>query len=615
MQGFYNITTVIKNQLLQDPFCNTVTIGDLFEVDLRKQTIFPLSHIIVNSADLESNVWRFNMSVISMDIVDKSKELTTDHFTGNDNEHDVLNTQHAVLNRLLEVLRRGSLYEEHYHLDGNPSLEPFTERFENYLAGWTATFDVLIPNDMTACDGFETPTVICENGVVTIKDSEDNVLYTLNVPSGGTLNQEIQDSTYLVEYLNGTPIESGSIPAEGSVVVQVPDPIVCADATYRITNDELNVLYSGTIPSGGNLDQVIQDSTAVLKNTDNTTLSTTSINAEGSEDIIAPDGHVHLKKENDGSIDNVFVPSGTTEVYIVENNDISVNGVFQFDIHATEDLDIRLRNTSNGVVPPVSVTELGNHATIVIPDTDIEVNGVAEGSVVAGATVDIQLSDSGGTVTPTSVTQVGNDFQIILPDAPPAVTRSTATLMKTGQTTSYRTGDDGDIEAGRATNFLTLDAAPVHNNGTATINTTTNRFTDTLGGQTYANNIVLDWSTWNGSTLLGWYRVVNGINVTWNAAIDGALALSVGSFTSGWRLPNVMEFSSILNWGLTSYLNYSPFNLGGLSFQTSTTWGFTTTNNITLSTTGFPGISVKTNASGRFVGVRIFSLSTSNVLS
>ena len=300
MQGFYNITTVIKNQLLQDPFCNTVTIGDLFEVDLRKQTIFPLSHIIVNSADLENNVWRFNMSVISMDIVDKSKELTTDHFTGNDNEHDVLNTQHAVLNRLLEVLRRGSLYEEHYHLDGNPSLEPFTERFENYLAGWTATFDVLIPNDMTACDGFETPTVLCENGVVTIKDSEDNVLYTLNVPSGSTLNQEIQDST------------------------------------------------------------------AVLKNTDDTILSTTSILAEGSENIIAPDGHVHLKKENDGSIDNVFVPSGVTQDYVVENNDISVNGVLEFDIHATDPLDIRLRDSNNNVITPVSVTDSGNHATIVI---------------------------------------------------------------------------------------------------------------------------------------------------------------------------------------------------------------------------------------------------------
>ena len=157
-----------------------------------------------------------------------------------------------------------------------------------------------------------------------------------------------------------------------------PPSAACADVTYSIEDTDENVLYSGSIPSGGTLNQEIQDSTAVLKNTDNTILSTTSINAEGSEDIIAPDGHVHLKKENDGSIDNVFVPSGTTEVYIVENNDISVNGVLEFDIHATEDLDIRLRDSNNNVITPVSVTDSGNHATIVFSDItyDIYVNGV-----------------------------------------------------------------------------------------------------------------------------------------------------------------------------------------------------------------------------------------------
>jgi len=29
--------------------------------------------------------------------------------------------------------------------------EPFVDRFENKLAGWTATFDVVVQNDMTIC--------------------------------------------------------------------------------------------------------------------------------------------------------------------------------------------------------------------------------------------------------------------------------------------------------------------------------------------------------------------------------------------------------------------------------------------------------------------------------
>ena len=150
MTGYYNILTTIKEQLEQDVFVNTVTEGDIFAVDLSKQTIFPLSHVMVNNVTRESSVLRFNVTVMCMDIVDKSKEETTDIFRGNDNEQDVLNTQLAVVLRMLEIFDRGENVRT-FRIDGAPSIEPFTERFENYLAGWAVTFDVLIPNDMTIC--------------------------------------------------------------------------------------------------------------------------------------------------------------------------------------------------------------------------------------------------------------------------------------------------------------------------------------------------------------------------------------------------------------------------------------------------------------------------------
>ena len=150
MTGYYNILTTIKEQLEQDDFVNTVTEGDIFEIDLSKQTIFPLSHVMVNNVTRESSVLRFNVTVMCMDIVDKSKEETTDIFRGNDNEQDVLNTQLAVVLRMLEIFDRGENVRT-FRIDGDPTIEPFTERFENYLAGWAVTFDVLIPNDMTIC--------------------------------------------------------------------------------------------------------------------------------------------------------------------------------------------------------------------------------------------------------------------------------------------------------------------------------------------------------------------------------------------------------------------------------------------------------------------------------
>ena len=150
MTAYYDILNTIKAQLDMDVFVNTVTQGDIFDIDLTKQTIFPLSHIIVKSVNRESNILRFSVTVMCMDIVDKSKTETTDIFIGNDDEQDVLNTQLAVALRMLEIFDRGDNVRT-FRIDGDPTIEPFTERFENYLAGWAVSFDVLVPNDMTIC--------------------------------------------------------------------------------------------------------------------------------------------------------------------------------------------------------------------------------------------------------------------------------------------------------------------------------------------------------------------------------------------------------------------------------------------------------------------------------
>ena len=150
IRGYYQLTSTIKNQL-QSQFTNTVTIGDISSVNLNKQDIFPLAHIIVNNVTAEENVLRFNISILACDIVDQSKDITTDRFTGNDNEQDILNTQLLVLNKLIQRLRMGTLHQDMYQLEGNPNLTPFHDRFENQLAGWSATMDVLIYNDIDIC--------------------------------------------------------------------------------------------------------------------------------------------------------------------------------------------------------------------------------------------------------------------------------------------------------------------------------------------------------------------------------------------------------------------------------------------------------------------------------
>jgi hypothetical protein len=147
MTEYYDILNIIKTELDAIPMVTTVTQGAIDDVDLNKQTLFPLAHIITNSATPTLNTMTFNLSVIAMDIVDISKDETTDIFNGNDNELDVLNTQLAVLNRLYRKIGMAN-----YDIEiSNASCEPFTERFENYLSGWVLTFDVTIYNDMSVC--------------------------------------------------------------------------------------------------------------------------------------------------------------------------------------------------------------------------------------------------------------------------------------------------------------------------------------------------------------------------------------------------------------------------------------------------------------------------------
>jgi len=155
-------------------------------------------------------------------------------------------------------------------------------------------------------------------------------------------------------------------------------------------------------------------------------------------------------------------------------------------------------------------------------------------------------------------------IEIIQSSSPPAVTRSTATLMKTGQTVSYLTGDDGDLQEGRETDWFTLDTNNPFGN--------TNRFTDVLGGATYTDNILIDWSTYNGSTVLALAFdnfLLSGFDTLANHIIL-ANSYSLGGFT-GWRIPNFNELWNFMKKGDVNLLNYSPINYTGVNIFASST--------------------------------------------
>ena len=151
MNSFYRVIDSIKDAVSAEPFNHQVTFGDIADIDLQKQSLFPLCHIMINSATITNNIVQQNITIFVMDLVDVSNSEDASLFLGNDNRQDILNTQLALGTRIMRVLQKADAYRDEFEIEGDATCEPFTERFENMLAGWAITFTINTNTDMTYC--------------------------------------------------------------------------------------------------------------------------------------------------------------------------------------------------------------------------------------------------------------------------------------------------------------------------------------------------------------------------------------------------------------------------------------------------------------------------------
>ena len=152
MKHVYDILDVLRDELRDNPSVNTVTYGDITDLDLDKTTMFPLSHLLIDSATYGERTITFSIRILCADIIDyNQQENQFDEFYGNDNLHDVMNTQFQVINSLITKLMRGDLFRSNYHVTTTPTAEPFKEQYGNVLAGWTTLLEIEIPNGISIC--------------------------------------------------------------------------------------------------------------------------------------------------------------------------------------------------------------------------------------------------------------------------------------------------------------------------------------------------------------------------------------------------------------------------------------------------------------------------------
>jgi len=160
--------------------------------------------------------------------------------------------------------------------------------------------------------------------------------------------------------------------------------------------------------------------------------------------------------------------------------------------------------------------------------------------------------DSGGGVAPTA--------------------KTTGFVLKTGETFNYGTGSDGQVQSGSLVSWLVMSENNMFGN--------TNRFTDTSGGSTYSNNIVLDHQSRNPLTgqLLGYDRA----DVVTARTFANHLTYFTTKTNSGfgdWRGTNYTELHQISRWGGVNFKwSNAPFSYTGAG--TGDYLWTTTTNNI-----------------------------------
>jgi hypothetical protein len=472
--------------------------------------------------------------VVFVEPISDLEDLNTNQFSINVYCVDIIQKDRANLNTIVSdcqlILKDMYVYytndmDAQLDVVGTSTMTPVNNFDLDYVAGWvmSITFEVASYGPCEIPIEPITPTPVeCQDGSVENTDGS----YTASVPSGGLVI--LPDVHLVVVDQDDNILSDAYYPSVQDETISVTIP-PCEDVNYRITDTADNVLYEGTVPCGASINTDIQNSR--VSNSNDTYVA--SVLAEGSLELpditfsvensleivvasatipsvnnsilTAPDGVVHIKHEADGTIANVSTPSGATTEYIIQNNDITVNAANPFVLHAEEPLDIRLKNQGGSTITPSSVSYNGNQDH-----------------------VDIVINTS-------SFMPVG------------------ATLQKTGQTTSYNALDDGATQRGRLTNFTTLPFNNPHGN--------TNRFTNKNGGQGYGGGLAIDWSTFNGSTVLAYYYGDNNLR-PWATQLS-QYANSTIEGLNGWRLFNIYEAMNIMNFEFPGgYLyNYAPFNL------------------------------------------------------
>jgi len=138
----------------------SVTSGDIWEIDLEKNTLFPLFHINPVNVTVGMNTRTFNFQLFVMDLVEPDES----------NEQEVLSDCLEIMNDIIAIYKHGEILygydeaageEQRYFIDNDFTIDPFTEKFDNSVSGWVMSFAITVENELNSCNIPIDNTTIC----------------------------------------------------------------------------------------------------------------------------------------------------------------------------------------------------------------------------------------------------------------------------------------------------------------------------------------------------------------------------------------------------------------------------------------------------------------------
>ena len=165
---YLNLVNTLRTLGTNHHFIKTTTVGDIYDVDLSKETIFPLLHINPVSVKTGYSQLTYNFQIFVCDLVSEKKDWEEENFVPNysvtsknlTNEIDVYNDTLQTCLDIVSIFRNSKwqaaqttdINAPEYFTEGEFSFEPFTERFDNLLTGWVFQMNVVVHNDFSSCD-------------------------------------------------------------------------------------------------------------------------------------------------------------------------------------------------------------------------------------------------------------------------------------------------------------------------------------------------------------------------------------------------------------------------------------------------------------------------------